>query len=292
MMIALQLMQGLDRLNIPYRFNDFKYIKKHPEEIACIIGKPHVLDDHQWKNPIVFGAGIFSHPLSYPDLLTKHPNIKKILVPGPWVKEMFAPFYGEEMVQAWPVGIDTEKWIPSKNTKTTDFLVYSKFLWDKTANTANFFNPLLHMLEQKQLTHEVITYGNYTHESLKNALNRCKAVIFLCEHETQGMAYQQILATGTPILAWDREGDWLDPSFYPHKVQFKPTSSVPYWDKRCGLKFKNLADFDHQLAAFMTKLQSNFFNPRAYILENLSLEKCAQHYYDIITSTDENLTDR
>ena len=28
MMVALGLMAGLDKLNVPYRFNDFSYIKK------------------------------------------------------------------------------------------------------------------------------------------------------------------------------------------------------------------------------------------------------------------------
>lgn len=290
MMVALRLMDGLDLLKIPYRFNDYKYIKNHPEEIACIVGKPHLLDDHIWQNPIVFGAGIFSHPISYPNLLTKHPNIKKVLVPGPWVRNMFTPYYGDEIVVSWPVGIDTEKWKPTENTKSVEFLVYSKFLWDKEKNKLNFLRPILDILEHNKLSYEVITYGNYTHQSLTQGLERCNNAIFLCEHESQGMAYQQILSANVPILAWDREDVWLDPSFYPDKVKFSPTSSVPFWDKNCGVKFKNLQDFEMQLNLFLDKKTQGLFNPRAYILENLSLEKCAQHYFDIVTAVDENLT--
>lgn len=288
-MVALQLMKGLDLLQIPYRFNDYKYAKNHPEEIACIIGKPHVIDQYRWKNPIIFGAGIFSHPLSYPDLLTKHPNIKKILVPGPWVRNMFTPTYGNEMVVSWPVGIDTEYWKPQQTTtKTTDFLVYSKFLWDKEKNKSHFLTPLLKVLDHHKLSYKVITYGGYTHQTLKSELDNCKSVIFLCEHESQGMAYQQILSTNIPILAWDREDYWLDPSFYPDKVKFTPSSSVPYWDEICGVKFKSLADFETRLMVFLNKLRNDDFDPRAYILANLSLEKCAQGYYDIVNEIDEN----
>src|ERR1700712_3180790 len=68
-MIVLGLMRGFDKLNIPYRFNDYKYIKKHPDEPACIIGKPHLLFERTWKNPIIFGAGIYSHPIECPELL-------------------------------------------------------------------------------------------------------------------------------------------------------------------------------------------------------------------------------
>ncbi|MEQ1895767.1 MAG: hypothetical protein ABL971_00105 [Vicinamibacterales bacterium] len=62
-------------------------------------------------------------------------------------------------------------------------------------------------------------------------------MIFLCEHETQGIAYQQALSSGVPLLAWDRSGNWKDPSYYPEQVRFEPVSSVPYWDERCGMKF-------------------------------------------------------
>ena len=43
-------------------------------------------------------------------------------------------------------------------------------------------------------------------------------MIFLCEHETQGIAYQQALSRNVPILAWDRGGDWQDPTYYPERV--------------------------------------------------------------------------
>ncbi|UKT64388.1 hypothetical protein [Pedobacter mucosus] len=288
MMVALRLMDGLDLLGIPYRFNDYKYIKQHPTEVACIIGKPHLIDDHNWVNPIVFGAGIFSHPIVYPDLLVKHPNIKKILVPGPWVKKMFDPFYGEEMVVSWPVGIDTEYWKPNSTNKTTDFLVYSKFLWNKEKNKADFLQPLLKILGEQNHSYKVITYGNYTHETLKATTDRCKAVIFLCEHESQGMAYQQMLSLNIPMLAWDREDFWIDPSFYPDKVKFAPTSSVPFWDKNCGVKFKDLTDFKSKLLLFLKQKEAGIFSPRSYILENLSLEKCALKYYNIVQDIDEN----
>lgn len=282
MMVALGLIAGLERLGIPYRFNDFKYIKKNVSEIACIIGKPHLIDKYNWENPIIFGAGIFSHPVDYPDLLIKHPNIKKILVPGPWVQKMFASVYGEKSVLSWPVGIDTYKWSPKNSVKKNDFLVYSKFLWDKEANQSGILKPILDKLDQNNLKYEVITYGNYTHESLKECLDRSKAAIFLCEHETQGMAYQQILSTDLPIIAWDREDYWVDPNYYPDKVRFTPSSSVPYWDERCGLKFKGLSDFEHKLSIFLENQDA--YAPRQYILENLTLEICAKQYVDIVHS--------
>ena len=103
-------------------------------------------------------------------------------------------------------------------------------------------------------------------------------MVFLCEHETQGIAYQQALACGVPILAWDRGGEWQDPSYYPNKVKFGPVSSVPYWDIRCGVKFSEKDEFSCQLENFLGLLKKNILSPREYILENLTLEKCAEQY--------------
>jgi hypothetical protein len=107
-------------------------------------------------------------------------------------------------------------------------------------------------------------------------------MIFLCEYETQGIAYRQALSAEIPILAWDRGGYWPDPDYYPYRVKFKPVSSVPYWDDRCGLKFESAAEFPKRLSEFLGKLYANGFHPRAYILENLTLEHCASRYLEIV----------
>lgn len=107
-------------------------------------------------------------------------------------------------------------------------------------------------------------------------------MVFLCEHETQGIAYQQALSCGVPILAWDRGGFWQDPFYFPRKVKFAPVSSVPYWDDRCGIKFKNIADFYEKLQEFLDKLNGNIFSPRNYILENITLEKSAKTYLEYV----------
>ncbi|MGF7078014.1 glycosyltransferase [Mucilaginibacter sp. UYCu711] len=275
MIIAINLMRGLDKIGVPYRLNNYKYISKHPEEIACIIGKPHVLFNMEWKNPILFGAGIYSHPIDCPDLFERYPNVKRLLVPGEWMRKMFEPYYGNK-VSSWPVGIDTEHWQPIKGDKIFDFLIYDKVF---NKYETELVDPVIKILDQQNLSYQFINYGSYTHYELRDKLKVSKAVIFICTNETQGLAYQQILATGTPILAWDRGGYWQDPKYYPHKVKFEPVSSVPYWDERCGIKFVDADDFKKQLTVFLTLIGQ--FKPRDYIIENLSLEVCAKKYLQI-----------
>jgi glycosyltransferase involved in cell wall biosynthesis len=292
MLIVLQLMKGLDKLGIPYRFNDYKYAKNNPNELIGVIGKPHLIFEEKFQNPILFGAGVFSHPIECPNLFTQYPNVKKMLVPGKWMEKMCTPYYGAKVL-AWPVGIDTEVWNDKLKDKelTVDFLIYDKIRWEHEKYEQTLLKPIIKELHKSKLTYEVIKYGQYEHVDLMSKLSRCKAVIFLCEHETQGQAYQQILATNTPILAWDRGGFWKDPTFYP-AIKFEPVSSVPYWDKRCGLKFKNDTDFNSVLIEFIKNLNSNIFFSRNFILENLTLEICAKKYAEIYYNLlDENSSD-
>ena len=276
MMVFLNLVKGLDRIGVPYRVNDFRHVRRHPDELACIVGKPNVLFDHEWKNPVLFGASVFSHPLVCPDLFERYP-VRHMLVPGEWMREMFEPYYGDR-VSAWPVGIDTDAWAPTGEPKQTDFLLYDKVLWDHEAHEESLIRPIKDALDRRGLTYTELRYGSYEPDDLAAALRQCRAAIFLCEHETQGIAYQQMLSSGVPILAWDRGGFWQDPEFYPDRVQFGPVSSVPYWDERCGVKFEDAEAFEPALDEFQERLSKGQFEPRDYMLENLTLEKCAGEY--------------
>jgi hypothetical protein len=283
MRVFLNLCRGLDKLGVSYRVNDYRHAMRNPEEVVGIIGKPFVLDKVKWKNPIVFGASIFSHPLSDPHLLERLP-VKKVLVPGEWMRQMCEPYYGEK-VKSWPVGIDTQYWAPDPVTpKIHDFLIYDKVLWEHDRYEKELIEPIRSALTARNLSFSEIRYGSYQEKDFHQLLKRSKAMIFLCEHETQGIAYQQALAMGVPILAWDCGGYWKDPEFYPEKVKYRPVSSVPYWDERCGVKFTRLEEFGERLDQFTAQLTQQAFSPRIYIRENLTLEKCAKVYLEELNS--------
>jgi hypothetical protein len=276
--VFLNLCAGLDRIGAPYRVNDFRFARKHPQSLACIIGKPFLLDKVEWKNPILFGAAVYSHPVDDLQLLERLP-VKLVLVPGPWMKEMCEPYWGSA-VDFWPVGIDTDMWQPSSlpDAKTIDVLLYDKVMWEHYRYETELIEPILAFLRKAGRSYLEIRYGCYREEEFRSALSKCRSMIFLCEHETQGIAYQQALACGVPIFAWDRGGAWQDPFYYPHKVIFEPVTSVPYWDERCGNRFADVNGFVKGWPGFYESVQSDGFRPRDYILENLTLEQCARKY--------------
>ena len=279
----LNLVDGLRRAGIQHRTNAFRYAKRHPDEVVGIVGKGHLLREQRWKNPIVFGPAVFAHPDSDRSVFDSVP-VRKILVSCEWMKQMYQQTV-KIPVDVWPSGIDTYSWCPQPSVeKDIDVIVYDKIRWDREKYVPELLEPIVAAIAQRGLTCKVIRYGDYEEEEYRQLLFRARSMVFLVEHETQGFAYLQALASGVPILAWDRGGYWQDPEFFPHKVKFGPVTSVPYWDKRCGLTFSSIAEFPRQFAAFLLQLEHGEFSPREYILENLTLERCAEAYVRICTN--------
>jgi glycosyltransferase involved in cell wall biosynthesis len=282
-MVYQNLKKGLDRAGIPYRDNDYRYIRRHPDELMCVIGRPRFLEEFDWPNPILFGASIFAHPIEAPDFWDRHPNVQKMLVPGPWMKDMFAQHYPEEKIEVWPVGIDTERWRPKRSLeeKPERVLLYDKVRWEHDRYEQVIIDPIREELDRRRIEIETLRYGEYFPEDLETALERCRAVVFLCEHETQGLAYQQMLSSSVPVFAWDRGGYWQDPSYFPDQVLYGSVSSVPYWDERCGEKFENATKFKERFDTFWKRVHVGEFSPRKHIQETLALGDCARRYFEI-----------
>ncbi|OAF05318.1 glycosyltransferase [Bradyrhizobium centrolobii] len=280
--VFLNLCAGLDRLGIRYRVNDYRYIAQHPDELACIIGRPFLLDKFAWKNPILLGVASYNHPLDDPDLFKRLP-VKKVVVPGEWYADMYRSYWPD--TEAWPVGIDTDLWAPSHaQDKTIDVLLYDKVHWDRERHVTELIEPVRARLLKEGRSFTELRYGSYKEEDFQAALARSRSMIFLCQNESQGIAYQQALSCGVPVFAWDPGGPWRDPDYFPHRVRFEPVSSVPYWDERCGLKFVDRAGFDERWPDFWGGCTAEAFDPRGYVLDNLTLEQRALQYYEIARS--------
>jgi hypothetical protein len=279
----LNLCAGLDLLGAPYRVNDYRHIRDRPDELACVIGKPHVLQKIPRGTPILFGAAIYAHPIDNPDLAL-HNNVRTVLVPSAWMRTMFTGYWPVE-VKIWPAGIDTELWAPATNVdKDIDLLIYDKIYWRREEREASFLPSVFAAVLGLGLRVRTIRYGFYEEEEFLSLVKRSRAAIFLSEHETQGFALLQTLAAGVPVLAWDSGSDWQHPTYYPDRIKFGPVTSVPYWDDRCGHKFRDAGELPGALQRFWDGVLRGQFLPRSYVLEHLTLERCARHYLDIASA--------
>ena len=88
--------------------------------------------------------------------------------------------------------------------------------------------------------------------------------------ESQGIAYQELLSMNVPCYCIDKTV-WDDRDGHSY-----PATSVPYFDKSCGIKTSDLSDLDQ----FLDNI--HLYEPRKYIVDNLGLEKQAKNYVNIL----------
>ena len=278
--VFANLCAGLDRIGAAYEVNaPFGKISSGDRVAVLGVGR-RCLDGYDRPNPVVAGIGLMTHPSEWPTLCQDYPVVR-YLQHSEWANNVYKPYFGDRCT-IWPVGIDTDHWQPGAGEeKTTDFLIYDKILWHREDRAGDLLGPIRDELLRRSLSFEILRYGLYDPASYRAALARCRAMIFLSAHESQGIAAQEALSSGLPLLAWD-PGVLQDPQGTGWGTI--PTTSVPWFDHRCGLRFRDAAEFATELPRFLAQLRAGQFRPRAYILEHLTLAASARRFLDIIDS--------
>jgi glycosyltransferase involved in cell wall biosynthesis len=207
----------------------------------------------------------------------------KYLQHSRWANDLYRPYFGDRCT-IWPAGIDTSIWRPTaESRKTIDFLLYDKVLWNYDRTRTELLDPIRAVLRRRGFVFREMRYGFYDEREYSDVLSKSRAMILLVEHESQGLAYQECLASGVPVLAWD-QGRWLDPNRFRWGTPEVAATSVPYWDDRCGMRFTNAAEFPERLDEFLSRLKSRVFAPRDYVMENLTLERSTQRFLEILST--------
>jgi hypothetical protein len=279
--VFINLCKGFDELNINYTKNlSFKKIK--PGEPVIVLGTgEHALQGYNQPNPIIAGIGLMTHPAEWPDLFKQYPVVK-YLQHSKWANDIYKPYFGAANCELWPAGIDTDRWSPDQNlSKKFDFLIYNKIRCNHTQVYEILRNPIINKLEGLGLSYKEIVYGQYNEVEYFHLLQQCRAMIFLCEHESQGFACCEAMSMNVPVLAWD-QGYWLDPNRFEWNDPIVVATSVPFFDENCGMIFKDIEDFENKINAFWQGIKHNNFNPRDYILKTLTLKKSAERMIQII----------
>src|SRR6185437_5632772 len=144
------LAAGLDRIGVPYRVNDFGHIKSNREDLVCLIGQPHLLRRFENHTPMMFGTALYNHPVDDEHLPRRH-MLRQVLVPSDWVKVMFSRSW-PDIVSVWPVGIDTDRWVPAaESKKTIDVVVYEKLFRERDRFLVELVEPMMADLRRRGL---------------------------------------------------------------------------------------------------------------------------------------------
>lgn len=271
------LKQGLEALGVDVHVNDFRHARSNPSQAIGIAGFPDVYKRLTLPNPAVFGPGYVPYPNVF-DKVTAGQNIKIFTQPSEWYCDIWRPKLGDR-VEPMFVPIILHDWpdLQTKN-KIYDVVLYDKIRWHREAMVPRILDRLKAHLSAHNLSYTVLRYGDHRLSDFKVALQNGKSMAFLCEHETQGIAYQEAMASGIPVFAWN-EGSLVDPkerAIAPPNLQ---VSSVPYFDSRCGLTFKEPL-MEECFDQFWSNLSN--YEPRAYVAEVLSPARSAQIYLSLL----------
>jgi hypothetical protein len=270
---------ALERHGCDVRVNDFATARAHPQYPIGVAGYPSVLDAIRLPNPTIFGPGDYGTPAEAIGVAAD-PRMKLLIQPSDWFRDYYRPSCGEKVV-TWPAGIDTDRWRDLSGTrKSVDVLIYDKIRWYRADRVPKVLKRLTDHLDTRGLSWRVLRYGEHHLGDFAQGLSDSQTMAFICEHETQGLAYQEALAAGVPVFAWD-EGEFVDPLLNGDAPPGLTVSSVPYFDARCGRQFK-LADMEAQFDAFWAARAS--YIPRDYVLEFLSMEQSAMNYLTLYRS--------
>ena len=268
------LIKGLNRIGYPYvlnkRLDTCERLWIH-DDIRAL----RELKNLDSKIKPLIGPNLFIRPRNVPADLDLSKAI--FLCPSPWAMTFWTEFgFTACPADVWPTGIDTDVYKPSDTDKDT-VLIYFK------QRSKEELERVEEVLKAKNIKYELISYGSYAETDYKNVLVRSKYIIWLGRHETQGIALQEALATDTPMIVCEVEnlGHWTpnekEKTFFSDEDNAYTKAEVaPYFDDRCGIKVHDLNTIDQ----IIDKMEKEYtqFSPRAYILENLSLEKQARDF--------------
>ena len=263
--VVKNLLMSLDQEKIDYAINEEKYKHNFLLQYNYIAHEKHSKIE---LDTCIIGPQVWLFD-TYGQFLIEHQDYyKKMIAPSQWVKDKFINKFNlpENKLSVWPVGIET---FNNERDITYDCLIYFKRREQKELDAVKQF------LDSKNFTYKMVEYGGYGEDGFKNLVNQARFCFLINGTESQGIAVQEIMSMGVPIIAWDIK-EWLDQG----EAYRVPATSIPYWDERCGEVFFNLDELDVTFSKFYAKLDE--YDPKAFIKDNLSFECSIKTLLDIL----------
>ena len=259
------LIKSLNQEKIDYAINEEKYEHNFLIQYDAIAHEKHSKIE---QDTTIIGPQVWLFD-GYGQFLIENQNYyKKLIAPSHWVKNKFIDKFNlpEEKIAIWPVGIEEFNNI---REPSYDCLIYFKRRDESELSAVKKF------LVGRGLSYRMVEYGGYDEVGFRNLVNQAKFCFLINGTESQGIAVQEIMSMGVPIIAWDIK-EWLDQG----EAYRVPATSVPFWDKRCGEKFYNIDKLEETFDNFYARI--NDYDPKAYVKENLSFESSIKTLLDIL----------
>jgi hypothetical protein len=186
-----------------------------------------------------------------------------------WVSNMFKKYIKNDLIIVkLPYPVDVNLFNPENNININmknNVFIYLKYR--KPKDITHIYNFLINMnfnvkifnYEQKYNESEYISY-----------LKTCSFGIWVGINESQGFALEEALSLNIPLIVYNVKNMGCENGYENNELYCNTISTtIPYWDERCGEVFYNEEDFEKTFINFNLKLEE--YRPREYILENLEV---------------------
>ena len=270
--------EGLDRI-----LNHLKYEFKHTNDISDIenydiIYSPGCpIDTSRYPNKkFIFGPHFSVFPDDKLTCINNIHNNSVYIQPSDWARDLWINMDSGKYIplKSFPFPVNTDKFKPndSKEEKTKIFGYYKSRETSEIEYIEKYF-------EDRNIEFKMFHYYlKYEEEDYLNYLKESKYGIVVDAHESQGFALEEALSTNVPLLVWNTRD--MSQEVWTNYDNIHCTT-IPYWDERCGEFFYEQSEFIETYEKFLKKIDT--YKPREYIMENLSVEVCAERFKELIT---------
>jgi hypothetical protein len=263
--------KGLDMLGYPYVINKTLTSTKRIWIQSGWDALPFV---KRLKAKCVIGPNV----ALYPQEIAQYDIGKAIyLQPGPTAVSFWEILgFNQCPLMYWPVGIDTDHFIPITGEEKSTVMLYHKH------RPLDELNNIINKLNHKRISFQIVPYGAYDEEEYIDVLRKSRYCIWHGRLESQGIALQEALSCNVPMIVCDvtHIGQLKHARVeFPDSVKHIPATSIPYFSEACGIRVTNLDELEE--AIDIMEGNAKLYEPRSYVIENLSLEGQAKKLVDM-----------
>jgi hypothetical protein len=194
--------------------------------------------------------------------------------PSNWAVNMWKKysFCNGLKIKSLPFGVDTDKFnqlVPICNRN-------KGFIYFKNRDPLEL-QFLEYLLSLQNIEYKLFDYQNrYDETDYLDCLQKSKFGIWLGCHESQGFALQEALSCNVPLFVWSVKSMNQE---YGCNYDDIHATTIPYWNDNCGEYVYDIKDFQIKFNNFLLKIEN--YQPRQFILDNLSINRCEQLFIDM-----------
>jgi len=207
------------------------------------------------------------------DSILASPEIDAVITPSSYVDDLYIEDNPSlrGRIFSWPAGVDTDFWAPNPAIRRDRILIFEK----QNKGPVGPVEPYSTYLRGLAWNVDVIRYGSFRHQQYRDLLQHACLMLGFVTDESQGIAWSEAWASDVPTMIWRNTSNVYNGRRYR-------CSTAPYLCDENGLFFDDLEHFKHQFAYWES--HRALFEPRAWVLANMSDEVCARQLYERVTS--------